>query len=155
MKDIPKVKGAILEKRDDGTIVYNRHMSATLRIENKDFEKEIKQALEKDKVAQDIIKNITNHDGFDEENGLLTFQGLIYIPTRYREGLYRTYHESKVHGHQGVDKTVERISRIYYFPKIRKYIEEHIKSCDIYRKIKHNRHKLYRLMKSPSTLDRV
>ena len=126
-----------------------------MRIENKDFEKEIKQALEKDKVAQDIIKNITNHDGFDEENGLLTFQGLIYIPTKCREGLYRTYHESKVHGHQGVDKTVERISRIYYFLKIRKYIKEHIKSCDIYRKIKYNRYKLYRLMKSLSTLDRV
>ena len=44
---------------------------------------------------------------------------------------------------------------MYYFPKMRKYIEEHIKSCDIYRKIKHNRHKLYRLMKSLSTLDRV
>ena len=126
-----------------------------MRIENKDFEKEIKQALEKDKVAQDIIKNITDHDGFDEENGLLTFQGLIYIPTKCREGLYRTYHESKVHRHQGVDKIVERISRIYYFPKIRKYIEERIKSCDIYRKIKYNRHKLYELIKSPSTLDRV
>ena len=130
-------------------------MSATLKIENKDFEKEIKQALEKDKVAQDIIKNITDHDGFDEENGLLTFQGLIYIPTRCREGLYRTYHESKVYGHQGVDKIVERISRMYYFPKMRKYVEERIKSCDIYRKIKYNRHRLYRLMKSPSTLDRV
>ena len=130
-------------------------MLATLRIENKDFEKEIKQALKKDKVAQDIIKNITNHDGFDEENGLLTFQGLIYIPIKCREGLYRTYYESKVYGYQGVDKIVERISRIYYFPKIRKYVEEHIKSCDIYRKIKYDRHKLYRLMKSPSTPDRV
>ena len=38
---------------------------------------------------------------------------------------------------------------------MRKYVEERIKSCDICRKIKYNRYKLYRLMKSPSTPDRV
>ncbi len=155
MADRPQVNQAILQENPDGSIVYNRQNAATLRIDNRDLEKRVKLELAKDSVAQDIIENIEDNADFEVTNGILTFQGLIYVPTRCRQEVIDDHHKSMVHGHQGSDKTIERISRTYYFPKMRKQVEDIIRKCDVCIRTKHNRHKPYGLLKSPSTPDRA
>ncbi len=63
------------------------------------------------------------------------------------------HHKSMIHEHQNLNKIIERISRIYYFSKMRKQIEDIIKRCDVCIWTKHNQHKLYELLKSLSTSD--
>jgi len=46
---------------------------------------------------------------------------------------------------------MERLARTYYFPGIRKMVEEVIRNCDTYLRNKSNRHAPYGLMKSPDT----
>ncbi len=63
------------------------------------------------------------------------------------------HHKSMIHEHQNSNKIIERISRIYYFSKMRKQIEDIIKRCNVCIQTKHNQHKLYKLLKSLSTSD--
>lgn len=152
LKDKPKTIQAILRTDTEGNLEYNRHViAATLTIENRDFENKVRQALEQDTIAAEIMSDPENHQGFQVYNRLLLFEGLIYVPTKCRQELVDNFHSSQIHGHQGIDKTLERITRTYYFPGIRKYVEEFIRKCDICRRTKHDRHRPYGLMKSPTT----
>ncbi len=63
------------------------------------------------------------------------------------------HHKSMIHEHQSSNKIIERISRIYYFSKMRKQIEDIIRKCNVCIHMKHNQHKLYELLKSLSTSD--
>ncbi len=60
------------------------------------------------------------------------------------------HHKSMIHEHQDSNKIIERISRIYYFSKMRKQIEDIIRKCNVCIHTKHNQHKLYELLKSLS-----
>ncbi len=58
-----------------------------------------------------------------------------------------------IHKHQNLNKIIERISRIYYFLKMRKQIKNIIRKCNVYIHMKYNQYKLYELLKSFSTLN--
>lgn len=57
------------------------------------------------------------------ENG----QPQLYIPTEMVDNVIRSVHE-KI-GHLAVDKTVDKLKRHYWFPKMRPHTESHIKNC--------------------------
>ncbi len=151
MTDKSQVNQTILQENSDDLIVYNRQNAATLRINNRDLEKRVKLELAKNSVAQNIIKNIENNANFEVINEILTFQDLIYVSTRCRQEMIDNHHKSMIHEHQSSNKIIERISRIYYFSKMRKQIEDIIRKCNVCICMKHNRHKLYELLKSLST----
>jgi len=153
MTDKSQVNQTILQENSNDSIVYNRQNAATLWIDNKDFEKQVKLKLAKNSVAQDIIKNIENNANFEIINEILTFQDLIYVSTRCKQEMINDHHKSMIHEHQSLNKIIERISRIYYFLKMRKQIEDIIRKCNVYICMKHNWHKLYELLKSLSTSD--
>ena len=107
--------------------------------------------MENDKLAQQVLQNIRNHESFKKKKGLLLFQGLVYVPVSLQQKLIEESHFNKTHGHQGIDKTIERLTRTYYFPHMRKKVEEIVRKCDICRRSKADRHKPYGLLKSPRT----
>ncbi len=155
MTDRSRVNQTILQENSDDSIVYNRQNAVTLRINNRDLEKRVKLELAKNSVAQDIIENIENNANFEIINEILTFQNLIYVSTRCRQEMIDDHHKSMIYKHQDLNKIIERISRIYYFSKMRKQIEDIIRKCNVYVCMKHNQHKLYELLKSLSTSDRA
>jgi len=85
----------------------------------------------KNSVAQNIIENIADNMNFEITNEILTFQDLIYVSTRCRQEIINDYYESMIHEHQNSNKIIEKISRVYYFSKIRKQVEDIIRKCDI------------------------
>ena len=101
------------------------------------------------------MKNIADNTDFKIQDEILIFQNLIYILTRCRQVMINIYHNSKIHEHQDFNKIIERIFKTYYFSKIRKQVENTIRKCDVYVKVKHSRHRSYELLKSFSTLDCV
>ncbi len=153
MTDRSQINQTILQQNQDDLIVYNKQNAATLRIYNQNLEKRIKLKLAKNLVAQNIIENIADNTNFEITNEILTFQDLIYISTRCRQEIINDYHESMIHEHQELNKIIERISRIYYFSKIRKQVEDIIRKCNVCIWMKHNQHRSYELLKSLSTSD--
>ena len=53
-----------------------------MRVEDDVFKNEVRKALENDKLAQQVLQNIQDYKSFKEENGLLLFQGLVYVLTK-------------------------------------------------------------------------
>ena len=131
MTDKSQINQTILQQNQDDFIVYNRQNAATLRIYNQDLEKRIKLKLAKNSVTQNIIKNIADNANFEIINKILTFQDFIYVSTRCKQEIISDYHESIIHEHQSSNKIIERISRIYYFFKMRKQVEDIIRKCDV------------------------
>ncbi len=90
---------------------------------------------------------------FEITNEILIFQDLIYVSTRCKQEIINNYYESMIHEHQESNKIIERISRIYYFFKMKKQVEDIIRKYDVCIWMKHSWHRSYELLKSLSTSD--
>lgn len=84
---------------------------------------------------------------FTSENGLLLNEGLIYLPTeKLQIDIFRRRHCAPAAGHFGVAKTVELISRDFWFPKMRTQIRRFCKNCDACMRSRPSRHKPFGLL---------
>ena len=58
--------------------------------------------------------------------------GVVYqivVPLEYRSDILKQAHESLFSGHLGVNKTLRKIARNFYWPKLRKDVRRHCKTC--------------------------
>ena len=112
--------------------------------------------METDNLAQQIIEKLPKDDSpFEYRDRLLWFQGKVYVPAKERQFVLEQYHETPTQGHQGVDKTIEKIIRIWYIPRICKEVNEYIAKCDTCARTKHSRHKPYGELQTPTTPGRA
>jgi hypothetical protein len=67
------------------------------------------------------------------ENDLLMFRGKIYVPNDkdLRRRIVEQHHDSHVAGHPGRFKTLELISRNYWWPGLSRYVGLYTKTCDL------------------------
>ena len=72
----------------------------------------------------------------------------MYVPMELRSELIKEIHEEPASGHQGIDRTVDRISRNWYFPMMRSMVIKAIQEYDEYAKAKASQHALYGLLQS-------
>lgn len=83
------------------------------------------------------------------DNGLVYLHNLIYVPKSMRNEIISIHHDTPLHGHTGMEKTSEQIARNYYFPNIRKAVQEYVKNCEVSIRDKAARHQPYGKMQSP------
>ncbi|KAL2008428.1 hypothetical protein VTN00DRAFT_6622 [Thermoascus crustaceus] len=104
----------------DGTLTVDRQAAPALRLGPGTWAEKIKEAYWKDSMAEELeeIKNDPNIT--KGEGDIILFKGLVYVPTKLREDLVRDIHEAPAHGHQGIEKTIERITWNFYFPGLRR-----------------------------------
>jgi len=70
---------------------------------------------------------------WSEDNGVLWFRGKIYVPQNldlWRQ-IVSLYHNTKVAGHPGCWKTLELVSRNYWWPQMSRYIGQYVSTCDL------------------------
>jgi hypothetical protein len=126
--------------------------------EDGELMKTIKSKMTTDSEIQDILKKLSNGERQDnkvalglykEKNGLLTYKGLIWIPQddELRLHILHDHHNTLVAGHPGQAQILELISRKYYWPHQRQYIQRYIDNCDTCKGIKPIRHAPFRLLK--------
>ena len=66
------------------------------------------------------------------EHGLLRYQGKVYVPkTDLRQKIVALCHDSKIAGHPGRWKTLELVSRNYWWPQMSRYIGKYVSTCDL------------------------
>ena len=82
------------------------------------------------------------------ENNLLLYKNRWYIPNdaNIKNRILHDNHDSKLAGHFGIFKTLERFKQNYYWPKMAEEVQDYIKSCDICQREKVSRHKKYGLL---------
>ena len=78
--------------------------------------------------------NIHSIDGAEwaEEQGLILFRGKVYVPKdpELRRAIVEAHHDSRITGHPGRWKTLELVSRNYWWPGISRYVASYVQGCD-------------------------
>ena len=97
--------------------------------ESKDFDESVVKAVEE-------LRNsgTSRLDGAEwaEEQGLILFRGKVYVPKdlELRRAVVEAHHDSQITGHPGRWKTLELVTRNYWWPGISRYIASYIQGCD-------------------------
>jgi hypothetical protein len=139
---------AILKTNEDGHLVYNHQiLAATSEIRDDEWINRIKEG-----TMQDIIvQNIMTKDRATSKDELVYIHGLVYVPQRLQNEAIRRHHDDPAHGHMGVEKTVEHLSRNYYIPNMHKKVRRYIKQCDTCQRNKPSRHIPYGELQNSET----
>ena len=82
------------------------------------------------------------------ENDLLLYKNRWYIPndTNIKKRVLYDNHNSKLAGHFGIFKTLERVKQNYHWPKMAEEVQDYVRSCNTCERDKASRHKKYRLL---------
>jgi hypothetical protein len=75
---------------------------------------------------------------WNQENGLILHRGKIYVPkdTQLWNNIIQRYHDLLAAGHPGRHKTLELVTRNYWWPGITKSVNEYVSSYIICQKNK-------------------
>lgn len=125
---------------------------------DKDMVNEIKTKTENDPDMKEVLRLLKNNTIKHSKyalglckiiNGILTYDEKIWIPTddELRLKILKEHHDVPTAGHPGQAKTLELISRKYYWPDQRKYCARYVDNCDTCKRIKPTRHAPYGLLK--------
>jgi hypothetical protein len=70
---------------------------------------------------------------------------LVYVPDDpdLKDDILRQVHDHPTAGHFGRVKTLELLSRNFYWPGFSEFVRQYIASCDVCQRCKHSRHKPY------------
>jgi len=140
---------------EDAFEVLQANTTETISLEiDKELLNQIRTLSAADKQIQEIQRekeNGTTRDGMivlglcEENSGLLMYDGLIWIPDNntLRLHILRDHHDAQAAGHLGRARTLELISRNFYWPGQQKYVHRYIDHCDTCHRIKPIRHMLF------------
>ena len=99
--------------------------------QSQNLDKEVSQAMQaiQDKGTRKLLKGV---EDWNRENGLILFRGKVYVPNDpdIRRELVKLHHDSLEAGHPGEYKTLELVTRNYWWPRITAYIKDYVRSCD-------------------------
>ena len=100
------------------------------------FAKKVLTASTADREYQRVLRAVQGGSRTDfslGREGLLYFnaKGLrLYVPVALRNELLREAHDVPIAGHLGRAKTLERLQRSFYWPKMQHTVMEYIKTCE-------------------------
>jgi len=88
------------------------------------------------KAAQELRRSANRTVHFSEWSnidGLLRFRGKIYVPQSpdLRRQIVALCHDTHIAGHPGHWKTLELVSRNYWWPQMSRYIGQYVSTCDL------------------------
>ena len=108
------------------------------------FAKEIKD----NRVNKSTIKEVRNsQEQFMFRDGFLFRNNLMYVPDGpCRIRIMKECHDDALAGHFGVAKTLELISRSYWWPQPWKLVKQFVKTCDTCARAKAVHHRPYGLL---------
>jgi transposase InsO family protein len=84
-------------------------------------------------LKQDRSRGLVRSAEWSEVENLLMFRGKIYVPKNrdLRRRIVAQHHDTRIAGHAGRWKTLELVSRNYWWPQMSRYIGLYVKTCDL------------------------
>ena len=82
---------------------------------------------------------VKNGAVFDDQTGLWLTHGKLIIPqiTAIVQAVISEHHDTAYGGHLGVNKTVERLQRVFWWPSMVQDIQDYVKSCHHCQRARH------------------
>jgi hypothetical protein len=126
--------------------LFRIHTLAGVRLEGDECNilREVRRSLRDDvqeelvaKAARELQKDkgrgTIKSAEWSESDGLLMFCGKIYVPNDrdLRRHIVEQHHDTHIVGHAGHFKTLELVSRNYWWPQMSCYISIYVKHCDL------------------------
>jgi hypothetical protein len=98
-------------------------------------------------ASDNFLPTIADDPEYEVVDDLAYMDGLVVIPTLdlCMEILERC-HDSPLAGHYGNAKTIELITRNYWWPGLRRMVRKYLACCDVCKRAKASRHKPYGLL---------
>jgi hypothetical protein len=115
------------------TIVYNCPEINTISLEtnNKTELQAICKVYPRDTAVQQILKNLEEYKIYRiTTEGTILFKEQVYIPKIIRNQVVQAQYSAIPYSYPGIGKILELVSKMFYFPGIRKVVEKVINSCD-------------------------
>jgi len=110
----------------------------------------IKEKALLDEDYRSICKQLSSGDTTDKHyeliDDILCWKKRIYERKEMRQRIMRSEHDSKVAGHFGRDRTMEVVSRNFYWPKMEIDIHKYSNECDNCQRVKSPRHAKHGLL---------
>ena len=90
---------------------------------------EVVEAVEEMKKAG--VKMLRNEE-WRETDSIMYKEGKVYVPkdNKLRAEIIRLHHDMPVGGHGGQWKTVELVTRNFWWPGVTKEIKQYVEGCD-------------------------
>jgi hypothetical protein len=122
------------------------HALAGIRLEGneRNILREVRRSLKDDvpeesvaKAAKELQKDkgrgTVKSAEWSESDGLLVFRSKIYVPKdrELRRRIVEQHHNTCIARHAGRFKTLELVSRNYWWPQMSRYIGTYVKTCDL------------------------
>ena len=110
----------------------SREFSVLVITENT-FERNLAVLQGQDAQIKKLHEELQNNENkfFELNNGIvyrkMNNKLLFYVPSSIEDNVIRTNHEEI--GHQGINKTLEYISRVYWFPEKKQKVKKFIMNC--------------------------
>jgi len=79
-------------------------------------------------------------------DGLLCWKNRIYVPEGLRQRVIQSEHDSKVAGHFGRERTMELLSRNFYWTNMERDVRKYCSECDNFQRTKAPRHAKHGLL---------
>jgi hypothetical protein len=94
-----------------------------------EYEASVMKALED---ARSLRKKGQQSTEWSEETGLVLYRGKVYVPPDLdlRRRVVTAHHDSLIAGHPGRWRTLELVSRNYWWPGITRYVADYVSGCD-------------------------
>ena len=123
---------------------------------------EIRRLTPEDPALRPIIAYFSNdprnapHDvqkrmeDFELDDGLVFRKGKVYVPANeeVKRKILELYHDTTLAGHPGQAKTFELLSRAYYWPSAKAWVNKYVDSCDSCQRNKTHQHRPIGFLKS-------
>ncbi len=100
--------------------------------QSRKFTPKIKQAtLDHHRWDKNVSASLNHDRGMKLDNGLIYYDHRIYIPQDHAvaRGNYRSISRPYHGGHPGIEKTKELVLREYWWPRMKKDIENYVRAC--------------------------
>ncbi|KAF8759769.1 hypothetical protein RHS01_01831 [Rhizoctonia solani] len=95
----------------------------------------IGEAIYEDDRLKEILLKLQNKEkvtDWELKEGLLCFQGKIFVPkdNTIRNLILESRHDALAAGHPGQARTLELVSRNYYWPSLKKFVNSYVSHCE-------------------------
>ena len=125
--------------------------------------RKIKKARDKDKEVIKAVKEMKKagvkmlrDEEWQIEEGLVLKEGRVYVPKdeELRVEIIRLHHDMPIAGHGGQWKTVELVTRNYWWPGVMKEVKRYVEGCDQCQRIKNKAEMLAGKLRPNQVLER-
>jgi transposase InsO family protein len=112
--------------------------AADLALDLSPFTQRVREAAADDPRYQELstaAQATPNKTGYAVDSaGLLHYTAggvdRVYIPVSMRDEMLREAHDALMSGHLGMDKTMERLARVAFWPHMERDVRQYVRTCD-------------------------